>query len=103
MNTHQLGNQSRVCLPDNVIHALTNIQTQYQETLFEEDKEDDMGGYTEQPGKDNISNNSIHIAGEQMHVDDEALGWQPCRGIIIPAGYVNLGPAEGAENSKADP
>ncbi|KAK5099634.1 hypothetical protein LTR70_002285 [Exophiala xenobiotica] len=78
-NIHQLGDQTRICLPDYVIRALTDSQDKYQATL-EENKD-----------KGEVDGGNLQDVVQQMHMAKDGVGEDPLGGIIIPEGYVHLG------------
>lgn len=78
-NIHQLGDQTRICLPDYVIRALTDSQDKYQATLEENKNKGDVDG------------DNLHDVVQQMHIAKDGVGEDPLGGIIIPEGYVHLG------------
>ncbi|KAK5944363.1 hypothetical protein PMZ80_003644 [Knufia obscura] len=84
-NIHQLGDQSRICLPNSVIHALSDIQDKYQATI--EDNKDHE--------KDDGDGGGLHVAVQKMHIGGEDSGEDALSGIIIPEGFVHLGPMVG--------
>ena len=83
-NIHQLGDQTRICLPDSVIHALGDIQDKYQATLGEDEKK-----------KDDVDEDNIHEVVSQMQIAKHDGPEEPLCGIIIPEGFVHLSPIVG--------
>lgn len=77
-NIHQLGDQTRVCLPDYVIRALTDSQDKYSAALENEKEKGDM----EEDG--------LHEFVQQMHIVKDG-GVYLLGGIVIPEGHVHLG------------
>jgi len=84
-NIHQLGDQTRIPLPDYVIRALTDSQNKYQATL-EENKD---------KGDGDVDEDNLHDVVEQMHIVKDGVGEDSLGGIIIPDGYIHLGSTAG--------
>lgn len=83
-NIHQLGDQTRIPLPDYVIRALTDSQNKYQATLEEKDQ-----------GDGDVDEDNLHDVVQQMHVAKDGVEEDLLGGIIIPEGYIHLGSTVG--------
>lgn len=86
-NIHQLGEQSRQCLPDGVIQALSAIQEEWKDKLFEEQC---LGEYI-----GDADGEVEYVTGrvEGLHVSNGLTPngkEEPFDGIIIPDGLMNL-------------
>lgn len=92
-NIHQLGEQSRQRLTDGVVQALSDIQEEWKDKMFEEQCLGDYVGETVE-GEDNVSEKV-----EWQHASASLTPNgrdEPFDGIILANGLVNL--AAGASN-----